>query len=55
LLDVLPNEHSIKRKRLLYKDELPASVMEELALEVSQLKAQIRAQAAAAQAYARFG
>jgi hypothetical protein len=37
-----------RKKELLYKDELPASVMEELALEISQLKAQIRALVAAA-------
>ena len=34
-----------RKKELLYKDELPASVLKELALEISQLKAQIRAAA----------
>ncbi len=36
-----------RKKEFLYKDELPASVLEELALEVMQLKSRIRAQAAA--------
>jgi hypothetical protein len=35
-----------RKKELLYKDELPASVLEELALQVMRLKARIRAQAA---------
>lgn len=38
-----------RKKELLYKNDLPASVLEELALEVMQLKARIRAQAAVAE------
>lgn len=41
-------EKSDKKKELIYRDELPASVLEELTLEVIQLKSRFRAQVAAA-------
>jgi hypothetical protein len=37
-----------RKKELLHNDELPASVLEELTVEVIKLKLQLRAQVAAA-------
>jgi len=41
-------EKSDKKKELIYRDELPASVLQELVRKVIQLKTQLRAQAGAA-------
>jgi hypothetical protein len=40
------HEKISRKKELIYRNDLPASVLEELAIEVIQLKAKIRAQAA---------